>query len=254
LVFGAGLYAAGFRRRRNLLLAILAGGDLGRRMAKTAKLKATDPLRARRDEEKEERRQAIIDAAEHVIAKVGWAATNFGEIAKRARLSRSLVYFYFPDRDDLFHAVCGRGLAMMEQRFAAAMAAHRMGLDQMMAIGEAYYRFSLDEPLYFAVLSDYQARDSDPETETENEAAAHAHGRACLGMVAQALANGLADGSIRKSIGDPRPTAVSVWAFTHGLIQIAARKEAMLRQDFGLTSAKAMAHGFSLLRGSLSAR
>lgn len=237
-----------------MLLAILAGGVLGRRMAKTAKPKETDPLRARRDEEKEERRQAIIDAAEQVIAKVGWAATNFGEIAKRARLSRSLVYFYFPDRDDLFHAVCGRGLTIMEKRFAAALAAHRSGLDQIMAIGEAYYRFSLDEPLYFTVLSDYQARDSDPATQTDNEAAAHGHGRACLGMVAQALANGLADGSIRKSIGDPRPTAISVWAFTHGLIQIAARKEAMLREDFGLTSAKAMAHGFSLLRGSLSAR
>lgn len=223
-------------------------------MPKIDKVSDVDPLRARRDEEKEERRQAILDAAEKVIARSGWEATNFGEIAKRARLSRSLVYFYFPTRDALFHAICGRGLIDMEKRFTAAVASARTGLDQVMAIGRAYYQFSLDEPLYFKVLADYQARDLDPESETENEAEAHHHGRQCLAMVGQALGTGLADGTIRKSIGDPRSTAVSVWAFTHGLIQIASRKEAMLKEDFGLTATKAMEHGFSLLRGSLSAR
>ncbi|MSU49574.1 MAG: TetR/AcrR family transcriptional regulator [Opitutus sp.] len=223
-------------------------------MAKTDKVSKIDPLRARRDEEKEERRQAILDAAEKVISRDGWEATNFGEIAKRARLSRSLVYFYFPTRDDLFHAVCGRGLTDMEKRFASALASARTGLDQVMAIGRTYYQFSLDEPLYFKVLADYQGRDLDPDNESENEAAAHGRGRNCLAMVAQALGQGLADGTIRKSIGDPRPTAVSVWAFTHGLIQIASRKEAMLKKDFGLTAAKAMDHGFALLRGSLSVR
>ncbi len=223
-------------------------------MAKTDNVSKIDPLRARRDEEKEERRQAILDAAEKVIARDGWEATNFGEIAKRARLSRSLVYFYFPARDDLFHAVCGRGLTEMEKRFAAALASARTGLEQVMAIGRAYYQFSLDEPLYFKMLADYQGRDLDPENESANEAEAHGHGRNCLTMVGQALGQGLADGSIRKSIGDPRPTAVSVWAFTHGLIQIASRKEAMLKADFGLSAAKAMDHGFALLRGSLAAR
>jgi hypothetical protein len=108
--------------------------------------------------------------------------------------------------------------------------------------------------LYFKMLAEYQARDLDPDHESANEAAAHQHGRECLTLVAQALGQGLGDGSIRKSIGDPRPTAISVWAFTHGLIQIASRKEAMLKEDFGLTSAKAMEHGFGLLRGSLAAR
>jgi AcrR family transcriptional regulator len=237
-----------------LLLTFSGRRPFWGRMAKTDKVSKIDPLRTRREEEKEERRQAILDAAEKVIARDGWEATNFGEIAKRARLSRSLVYFYFPARDDIFHAVCGRGLADMERRFAKAFRSERVGLDQVLAIGRAYYEFSLAEPLYFKMLAEYQARDLDPDHESANEAAAHQHGRECLTLVAQALGQGLGDGSIRKSIGDPRPTAISVWAFTHGLIQIASRKEAMLKEDFGLTSAKAMEHGFGLLRGSLAAR
>ena len=222
-------------------------------MAKAKPPSEADPLRERREEEKEERRQAILDAAEKVIARDGWEATNFGEIAKRARLSRPLVYFYFPTRDELFHAICGRGLRELEKRFAAAAAGARNGLEAVMAIGRAYHRFSEEKPLYFTVLSNLQARDVDPQDQTPNEAESHAHGRACLTFVAQALGRGVADGSIRRSIGEPGPTAISVWAFTHGLIQIASRKEAMLKEDFGLSATQAMEHGFKLLRGSLTA-
>lgn len=212
-----------------------------------------NPLQTRREEEKEQRRQTIIDAAEHVIAKHGWEGTNFGEIAKRSRLSRSLVYFYFPDREDLFHAVCDRGLTKMLKRFEAAVAKHDTGLEQIMAIGRAYLAFSQAEPLHFEILSRMQAQETDPADESETVKGANERGRACLMLVAQALGNGLADGSIRKGIGHPGPTAVAVWAFTHGLIQISAQKEAMLRRDFNLSAAKTMEHGFALLRGSLAA-
>ena len=62
---------------------------LGKRMAKAKPPSEADPLRERREEEKEERRQAILDAAEKVIARDGWEATNFGEIATRHGRSRS---------------------------------------------------------------------------------------------------------------------------------------------------------------------
>jgi AcrR family transcriptional regulator len=55
-------------------------------MAKTENGSKIDPPRARREEEKEERRPTMLEAAEKVIARDGWEATNSGEIAKRARL------------------------------------------------------------------------------------------------------------------------------------------------------------------------
>ncbi len=216
------------------------------------KVSKKSPVQARREEEKEERRQDILDAAERAIGKHGWEATNFGEVAKLARLSRSLVYFYFPTRDDLFHAVCERAMQDLERRFTKAITEHRKGLDQLMAIGRAYYDFSQNEPLYFQLLSQFQTREFDPNGQGEPEEATHDHGRTCLMLVAQALTNGLADGSVRKSIGDPRPSAIAIWAFTHGLIQIASQKEAMLKQHFKLTAKQTMEHGFMLLRGSLA--
>jgi AcrR family transcriptional regulator len=234
------------------LLLAFSAGQVSKVAVMSAKSTTASPLRARQEEEKEARRQAILDAAEAVIKVHGWEETNFGEIAKRSRLSRSLVYFYFRDREDLFHAICERGLAQLEQRFVAALRAHRRGLDQAMAIGRAYLEFSRSDPLHFQVLTRLHGQHTDLCSDRPSEQAANERGQHCLEYVVQALANGVRDGSIRKSIGDPKLTAVSVWAFTHGLIQIAGQKEPMLEKAFGATADRTVEHGFTVLRGALA--
>ena len=200
------------------------------------------------------RRQDILDAAERVIAKHGWENADFGKIAERARLSRSLVYVYFPTRDDLFHAVCSRGLADLQRRFATVMATRATGLELSMAIGRAYDAFSREQPLYFELISLHQAKELVMDNQSENEEQANKFGGECLGLLVQAITLGLKDGSIAKSVGDPRPAAVSMWAFTHGLIQIASRKECMLVENFQLSAKQMMEHGFTLMRRTLAAR
>jgi AcrR family transcriptional regulator len=211
------------------------------------------PIRARREEEKERRRRSILDAAEKVITRRGLEKANFGEIARHTRLSRSLIYVYFPTKEELFHGVCERGLTLLADAFRAAAAAHLTGLDQVMAMGEAYRTFAEEEPLYFELLTELQAREDCSRPATASEASVQAHGRSCLTVVAEALVRGLRDGSIRAGIGDPGATAVSVWAFTHGLIQISRKKATMLEEEFHLGREEMIRHGFALMRGSLAA-
>lgn len=234
-----------------LLWRFWRGGCLKSSMAD--RVSTAERIRARREEEKERRRQAILNAAERVVAKHGWEATDFGKIAARARLSRSLVYFYFATRDELFHAMCSRGLANLQRRFAEAVVEPRTGIEKTMALGRAYYAFSREEPLYFEFIAHYQEKAVDAHKHTPVENEAHELGRGCIGVVAQTLMSGIADGTIRKSIGDPRPAAVSIWAFTHGLIQVATRKEVLLQESFQLNTEQMMEHGFALLRSSLAA-
>lgn len=219
----------------------------------TAKASKKNPIQQRREEEKNARRQQILDAAEAVISKRGWEATNFGDIAKRARLSRSLVYFYFPTRDDLFHAICERGLRLLERLFLEAIAKHPLGVDQLGAIGRAYHRFSEEEPLYFELISVSHARECEKGQDSAQAEEAHDRGQRCLDLVVRALSNGLKDRSVRASLGDPRQTAVAVWAFTHGLILMATQEESMLGEKFSLSARKLLDHGFTLLRGMVAA-
>ncbi|MFO1452227.1 MAG: TetR/AcrR family transcriptional regulator [Opitutaceae bacterium] len=210
------------------------------------------PIRARRDEEKEKRRKSILDAAEKVIARRGLEKAHFGEIAQRTRLSRSLVYVYFPTKDDLFHAVCERGLNNLQARFEAAAGTHAKGIDQVMAMGRAYFAFSREEPLYFEMMTELQAREDANQPASPAEESAERHGQKCLVLVAEALARGLQDKSVHPGIGDPGATALSIWAFTHGLIQISSKKAVMLESKFKLTQQDMIEHGFALLHGSLA--
>ena len=207
--------------------------------------------RARRDDDKEKRREMILDAAEKVIAKVGLKGMHFGAVAKRSRLSRSLIYVYFPKRSDLIHAVCERGLTLLQTRFAETAVLHKRGIDQVIAMSRAYYAFSKDEPLYFSVIAELETYSIPKAEQNEIERDLTDCGKQVLGIVAMAVKKGQDDGSICPDCGNPMLSAVSIWAFTHGLISVSTSKECMLQDDLGVSAADATEHGFRLLRHSL---
>lgn len=51
------------------------------------------------------RRKQIIDCAIDVIAELGFARASLAEIAKRAKVSKSVISYYFAGKDDLIHQV-----------------------------------------------------------------------------------------------------------------------------------------------------
>jgi len=54
---------------------------------------------------KEDRPQEITDAAFAAFAENGYAATRIEEVAKRAGVSKGLMYLYFKTKEELFKAV-----------------------------------------------------------------------------------------------------------------------------------------------------
>jgi AcrR family transcriptional regulator len=65
--------------------------------------------------EETERRQQIVDAALEEFASQGFRGATIKRIAERARLqSHALIYWYFPSKEDLFQAVLGRHLPILQ--------------------------------------------------------------------------------------------------------------------------------------------
>lgn len=205
----------------------------------------------RREEEKERRRAEMIDAAEALYAEVGWDDLTMDRVARKARLSRALLYVYFRDKDDLLHAITERALLELRSRFESAVAKHRLGLDKVQAIGEAYVLFQQEKPYRFDACSRFHAHQAD--TQDATEAACAAAGDAVMGVIVRALLDGQADGSIRKDIGHPAQVCVMLWAFTHGLIQVANNKKQEIARQ-GVAVPQLMEGSFTMLRYLLAAR
>jgi AcrR family transcriptional regulator len=208
-------------------------------------------IAVRREEEKERRRAEIVDAAEQLYAEVGWDAVTMENVAKSARLSRALIYVYFRDKGDLLHAITERALIELRERFVAAAAQHRLGLDKVQAIGRAYVLFQQEKPYRFDACSRFHAHQAANDEPTE--AACAAAGDAVIGVIVQALIEGQADGSIRSNIGNPAQVCVMLWAFTHGLIQVGNNKKQEIAR-LGIEVSQLMEGSFAMLRYMLTAK
>lgn len=62
-------------------------------------------LRARSDEAKDERRQALLTAALDEFFEKGFSATRMDDIARRAKLSKGTLYLYFNSKEAMFRAL-----------------------------------------------------------------------------------------------------------------------------------------------------
>jgi AcrR family transcriptional regulator len=198
----------------------------------------------RRVEEKERRRGEILDAAEALYAKEGWEAVTVDQVARRARLSRALVYVYFKDKQALLFAVGERAMNLLRDRFIAASLGSASGVEKIEAIGRAYMAYAFEFPHYFDFCARFQAYSSSGDTD---ELPCQAAGDEAIGVVVQAIECGIRDGSVRPDIGSPVKLAVTLWAFTHGLIQLAmAKGREMARYGIGIPDLSK--YGFDLLR------
>jgi len=178
----------------------------------------------RREEEKERRRSEFLDAADSLYAKQGWETVTMDQVARTARLSRALVYIYFRDKDDLLFAVGERAMKLLYQRFTAALGTPGSGRDKVDAIGRAYMGYALEFPHFFDFCSRFQSHQVS-STPSPNEEACHQTADAVMDLVVQAIEAGVADGSISRALArEPRLLGFSLWAFTHGIVQITMAK------------------------------
>jgi AcrR family transcriptional regulator len=58
--------------------------------------------RARRDEAKQERRQAILDAAWDMFQATPYASITMADVAQRTQLAKGTIYLYFKTKEELF--------------------------------------------------------------------------------------------------------------------------------------------------------
>ncbi len=205
----------------------------------------------RRQEEKDRRRSEIVDAAEDLYREVGWDAVTMDSVARRARLSRALVYVYFTDKRDLHFAIAARAMETLLGRFAAASERSRLGLDKVVAIGRAYVAYGQEFPHYFDACARLELHAPDAGDGSPQESAPLEIGQRLHAIVEEALAIGQRDGTIRDNLGDLAITSRVLWGFTHGLIQIAMTKSLPLAQ-VGISVPQLTEHALELLRQNLA--
>lgn len=210
-------------------------------------------INERRREEKERRRNEILDAAEAVATETGLEAMTMEQVARHARLSRALLYVYFRDKTDLLFGLSERSFALLRTRFIEAAARHDLGLDQIEAMGRAYVAFALEFPVYFELLGRFEAHEPRPEESAGNLQNCVLAANRVQAVIVESLRSGVADGSVRADVGDPTLVAFTLYGFIHGIVQIATTKAAVLPLH-GVIPKTLIAHAIVMARRSIETR
>jgi AcrR family transcriptional regulator len=204
----------------------------------------------RRLEEKERRRSEIVDAAEAAGREVGLDALTMDDVARRARLSRALLYVYFQDRSDLMFGLCERAMGMLHVRFVEAASRERTGIEQVSAMGRAYVAFSQEFPVLFDALARCELKSAEPSQGSPSEQACAAGGDRLQATLVASIEAGVRDGSIRGDITSPLLMSVTLWGFMHGIIQLTTTKAHALAHH-GVAAKDLIDHAIAMITRDL---
>jgi Transcriptional regulator len=110
--------------------------------------------RARREREKEERRQSILQAAREVFLEKGFFRATMDDVAERAEVSKGTLYLYFESKETLLAHLLLEGLDSLYSYLEEAFAPDRplTADERLCRLGWAYLRFFQEEPHYFRFL------------------------------------------------------------------------------------------------------
>lgn len=123
----------------------------------------------RREREKEERRAAILDAAERVFEEKGFESSKMGEIADVAELSKGTLYLYFKNKNDLFLAMSTRCIAPVLQGFEELDKNFKgSGLSRLKEYLQIYANDIKKTPNRFRMAMSWFATNRQIDTETES--------------------------------------------------------------------------------------
>lgn len=150
-------------------------------------------------------RTGILDAAEHLFARQGFRSTTIKAIAGEAGVNTALLYYYFPDKQGLYHAVLERafgGLIVEGQDRLTGEADPEQAVRGFIALQASYFGRHPNRPhLFVRELLDHGAEHAAGQL---TRLAATLFRRLC-GIIEE----GQATGQFRPDL-DPRRAAISV--------------------------------------------
>lgn len=150
-------------------------------------------------------RSVILDAAERCFADQGFPATTIKQIAGAAGVNTALLYYYFSDKQGLYHAVLDRAFGGLVAEGMRGLAGEPDAVDAVRRFVQAQSAYMRSRPalprLLVRELVDHRAAHA---TVGISHVAATLFARLC-----EVIRAGQAEGTFRRDL-DPRLAAISI--------------------------------------------
>ncbi|MBL8156148.1 MAG: TetR/AcrR family transcriptional regulator [Anaerolineae bacterium] len=168
---------------------------------------------ARRDNERKELRQLILDAAGELFAQGGYEAFSLRQVAEQIGYSPGAIYRYYDDKDDLLFNVADEGFKRFSAMQAAAAQSGDNAGERLRAMAKAYIDFGLQYPNYYRLM--FMER---PDLLFKSREAQAMEWLNSLGAYQAIFTAAIQGGVLRE--GSPVAMSDAWWAMLHGIVAL----------------------------------
>lgn len=182
----------------------------------------------RRERERLQRRQDILDAAKRLLVDESIQAATVNRIAEECELGVGTLYFYFKNKEEIFAALQEEGLEVLYDLVALKTDTADGPDDRLRNAALAYLEFSRDFKEYFEIINYFVTA---PSTffPAGLMARIHSKGSSVLSLIAAIVRQGIDGGHYSEP--SPQRYAIFFWASLHGLLHIRKMKKATILEN-----------------------
>jgi AcrR family transcriptional regulator len=167
-------------------------------------------IKERREREKENLRQDILDVAREMFALEGYESVSMRKIADKIEYSPTTIYLYFKDKNELLYQICEETFAQLDQNIRAISEPETDLLIRLKKGLKAYIEFGVAHPHHYQVTF-MTPLFSQPTEEYGYEGSM---GERTFGFLHSEVANCVAAGKLKS--GDVDAISQALWAGIHG--------------------------------------
>ncbi|HBL29869.1 MAG TPA: TetR family transcriptional regulator [Acidobacteria bacterium] len=204
-------------------------------------------IKERREREKAEIREKILEAARELFVSEGYEAVSMRKIADKIEYSPTAIYLHFKDKEAVLRELCESDFYSLAQEFHQ-IARLADPVERLQETGVAYARFALSHPNHYRLMfmtPHPVAPDEETRIERGNpEEDAYAFLKWTIGEV-------VAAGLVRPGFEDVESLAQTFWAGMHGVVSLQIAKCNDDWVDWRPTEERLRLMNEALLRGML---
>ena len=115
--------------------------------------------------EKENRRNVILASAESIMAKNGLHGLNLDLIAQETNLAKGTLYLYFKSKEEILSILTIKARKLLLEEFKKIAVNDQPYIEKLKSIVKINYNFYKKYPLYYDLVSLYEANHQVTETE-----------------------------------------------------------------------------------------
>jgi len=174
----------------------------------------------RRQRQKTELKERILDAARRLFAEHGYDAVTMRKIAEEIEYSPTAIYLHFPDKETVLRELCETDFGALASRFQR-LAKVADPIARLRGIGKAYAEFAIGHPHHYRLMfmtphphepgEDQLARQGNPEEDA-------------YAFLRWTVSEAIAAGRLRPELTDADLVSQVVWAGVHGVVSLRIAK------------------------------